>query len=147
MAKIQISTRLEENLLKGLNEIILNDSVALTYKIETLLKMNINNYNKALKSLIGKFSHTEVCYIAQAFNGIIIQKDILTTTEYLYMIVNDFYKFGSVGFYSDKEIDIKKLLNRLKHLSDYQALVIINSIEDFWNDEDKNINDLLIVEK
>ena len=60
MAKIQISTRLEEDLLNGLNKLILNDSAALTYRIETLLKMNINNYNKALKSLINKMNNEDL---------------------------------------------------------------------------------------
>lgn len=64
------------------------------------------------------------------------------------MTINDFYIFGSMGFYSDEEIDVESLLEKLENLTDYQALVVINSISEFWKDcNSKEIANLLIVDK
>lgn len=145
MAKKQLSIRVEDNLLCGLDRLIPSDGATTTYKIETLIKMNMLNYNKALKSLIGKFSYLEACYMAQAFNGLIIQRDLLNTAEIVYKEISDFFAFGSMGFYSDEELDVKGLLNKIENLNDYQALVLLNTIEDFWNDGNKDIYDLIIV--
>ena len=147
MVKKPLSIRIEEKLLEGLNGLIPNEGATTTYKIEALLKMNMLNYNKALKSLIGNFTYLETCYMAQALNGTIIQRDIVSTVEYLYTQVSDFHAFGSMGFISDEEVDIDTLLNKLENLTDYQALAVLNSIEEFWNSDDKDINDLIIVSK
>ena len=147
MAKKQISIRVEEDLLEALDTLMISNGAALTYKVEALIKMSMLNYNDALRSLVGRFTYLETCYIVQAFNGTIIERDLLSTTRYLHMMVKDFYKYGSMGFYSNEDVNVENLLNKLKDLSDYQALVVINTIEEFWNDSDKDINDLLIVEK
>lgn len=147
MAKKQLSIRVEENLLDGLNRLIPSECATTTYKVETLIKMNMLNYNKALKSLIGKFSYLEACYIAQALNGLIIQRDLVNTSEFLYKELSDFFAFGSIGFSSDQKLDVNGLLNKIENLTDYQALAVLNTIEDFWNNDDKDIHDLLIVAK
>lgn len=151
MAKEQISARIDSKLLDALNNLI-GDNMAygtLTSKIETLIKMNALNYNKALKSLVNKFTFLEASYMAQAFNGGLAQLDIIPTKEFLYNNIHEFYIYGSIGFFSNEELDIEALLNKLDTLDDYQALAVICSLQEFWSIDNKinDINDLIIVQK
>lgn len=148
MTKEQISARIDDKLLDALNKLI-GDNMAyytLTSKLEALIKMNTLNYNKALKSLVNKFTYLEACYMAQAFNGGSAQLDIIPTKDFLYNKVSEFYTYGSMGFISNEPVDVKALLDKLDDLDDYQALAVICSLQEFWS-ADKDIQDLVMVQK
>lgn len=155
MAKEQLSMRIESSLLEQLNKIIMNgisnNYSTQTSKIEALLKMTIQNYNNAGRSLIGRFTEVEARYIAQAFNSVLIQYELTNTKYYFKNMLENFKAYGSEGFFCDKTPDFKALFAKIDELDDMQALFIINSVQYFWQKvamgEKVDIADLAIVQQ
>lgn len=154
MSKESISARIDSNLLEGLNRLIVGEDssyITLTSKLEALLQMSIRNYNKAGRSLMDKFTELEFSYMLQAFNGVILQYELTDTLQYLRNNIQDFYAYGSMGFFSDEPVDVQNLISKIDALDDFQALFVINSIVEYWNKvnvgEEINISDLYIVQK
>lgn len=129
MAKEKISVRLDSELLNLLDQVILGESYdTLTSKLEAVLQMNALMYNSAMKSIKDMFTELEAYYLFQAFNGCLYRYDLMAPAKMLYFQVEEFYNYGSMGFFTDQPFEPKELLEKLKTLSDMQAWTVINSI-------------------
>lgn len=152
MSEIKVNDNvleLDENLIQVLNKFIRDDdlcSMSPVAKMNALFNFVDTNYKKAMKKTQEMFSQLEAYYIACTFNTHIIDYNTeLSMSEYILREVQDFYDKGSVSFCSKEDIKIEILLNKIKDLDDFQAVVLINDIKEFWTVADMKIEDLSIV--
>lgn len=108
--------------------------VEFSAKIQEIIIDLCTLLSRTKREVKGRFSENEWNYLRDMLNGTILQSDVVPYRFVLTAEAEDANRYEGLG--EKWNVDVKKLIEKLKNLSEFEAYTVAKMVDEFWASAD-----------